>query len=633
MKNYTTLPYAAAKPGQGGRRLPVGAELVPGGASFRVWAPGRKTVRVAVESGGEHTLTHTLTPEANGYFSVTVPDLGAGARYGIRLDDDAHVYPDPASRYQPDGPHGLSQIADPVAFAWSDGGWRGVTLRGQVLYEMHVGTFTPEGTWRSAIAHLPKLKHVGVTVIEMMPIAEFPGRFGWGYDGVDLFAPTRLYGEPDDLRRFVDAAHGIGLGVILDVVYNHFGPDGCYLKQFTPSYFTDRYSNEWGEAINFDGDHAAGVRDFIVANAFYWIDEFHFDGLRLDATQSIFDSSERHILAEIGDAARRAAAGRDVIVVAENEPQETRIVRPRERGGFGLDALWNDDLHHSAMVALTGRNPAYYHDHKGRPQEFISAAKYGYLYQGQYYAWQSQSRGTPALDLAPAHFVQFVQNHDQVANSPHGERFHEVTTPGRARAMTALMALLPGTPMLFQGQEFWSSSRFLYFADHNPELAQLVTKGRREFLSQFPGIAELGDRLADPSDPRSFERSRLDWSEWEEHGEIVAMHRDLFAMRRDDPAFARQARGAVDGAVLADECFLLRFFGEDGDDRLLLVNFGLEFRADAVPEPLLAPPAGKAWRRIWSSEDPKYGGCGTPDFFTPKGYHVIGHSAQVLAPA
>jgi maltooligosyltrehalose trehalohydrolase len=508
-----------------------------------------------------------------------------------------------------------------------------VSLKGQVLYELHVGTFTPEGTWAAAADKLPLLKDVGVTVVEMMPVNEFPGRFGWGYDGVDLFAPTRLYGAPDDLRRFIDAAHGLGLGVILDVVYNHLGPDGNYLACFAKDYFSDRYENEWGEAINFDGDNAGPVRVFFIANAAYWIDEFHFDGLRLDATQSIFDASGAHVIAEMARAARAAAGGRSILMIGENEPQHTRLVRPPGCGGHGLDALWNDDFHHSAMVALTGRNEAYYEDHEGAPQEFIAAAKYGYLFQGQFYAHQGKRRGTPGFDLSPAAFVAFTQNHDQVANSAGGLRLHQLTSPGRLRAMTALMLLMPCTPMLFQGQEFAASTPFLYFADHKPDLARLVREGRNEFVSQFPSIASepMRRRLADPSAAATFEACKLDWSEFGGHKEAVALHRHLLRLRREDPVFSRQERGGVDGAVLGPEAFVLRFFGVGGDDRLLFVNLGRDLNRRSIPDPLVAPPEGRAWRLLWSSEHPDYGGAGTPDPETRERWRIPGHAAVVLA--
>lgn len=614
----------------GARHFPVGAEtLTGGGVHFRVWAPTRRKVEVVFEDGGRAS---PLQSEADGYFSGTVAEAAAGTCYRFRLDDEAPLYPDPVSRFQPDGPHGPSQVVDPGRFRWTDQGWRGVGRDGQVLYEMHIGTFTPEGTWEAAIPELPELARLGITVLEVMPVSDFPGKFGWGYDGVNLFAPTRLYGTPDNFRRFVDAAHAAGLGVILDVVYNHFGPDGNYLKPFTKDYFTDRYANEWGEAINFDGANAGPVREFFVSNAAYWIEEYHLDGLRLDATQQIFDASPEHILAAIARQVRAAARGRATLLVGENEPQESRLVRPVDRGGYGLDALWNDDFHHSATVALTGRNEAYYSDYLGNPQEFISAVKWGYLYQGQRYFWQKKRRGSPSLDLDPGCFVAFIQNHDQVANSAHGLRCHALTSPGRYRAMTALMLLAPATPMLFQGQEFASSSPFFYFADHNKELAKLVCKGRAEFLSQFPSIAcpDVQACLPNPADPHTFERCKLDLRERQGHAEVYALHGDLLRLRREEAAFRAQRRGGVDGAVLGPHAFVLRYFADSGD-RLLVVNLGRDLHLDPAPEPLLAPPReGIRWETLWSSEDPCYGGVGTPPLDTEDNWRIPGEAAVVL---
>jgi maltooligosyltrehalose trehalohydrolase len=575
-----------------------------------------------------------LAAEKEGYFAGHVLQAKAGTRYRYRLDGGPDLYPDPASRFQPEGPHGPSQVIAPGRFPWTDSGWRGVPLEGQVLYEMHVGTFTREGTWEAAAQELPELAALGVTVVEVMPVAEFPGRFGWGYDGVGLFAPTRLYGDPDDFRRFVDQAHAVGLGVILDVVYNHLGPDGNYLKQFAGDYFTDRYQNEWGEAINFDGPNCGPVREFFCANAGYWVDEFHLDGLRLDATPQIFDQSGEHILAQITRRVREAARGRATLIVAENEPQHTKLVRPLDQGGYGIDGLWNDDFHHSAMVALTGHNEAFYSDFLGHPQEFISAVKWGYLYQGQRYSWQKKRRGSPALDLAPARFVTYIQNHDQVANSGHGLRCHRLTSPGRYRAMTALLLLAPGTPMLFQGEEFAATSPFLFFADHQPHLVGLVRDGRAEFLSQFRSLAlpEMQARLADPADPFTFERCKLDFAERERNAEVYAMHRDLLRLRREDPAFRAQRPRGVDGAVLGPQAFVLRFFVDDGADRLLIVNFGRHLHLDPAPEPLLAPPEGSAWTIRWSSEDPRYGGTGTPALDSEENWRIPGEAAVVLLP-
>ena len=626
------------RPERGGaRRLPIGAEVMAGGGvHFRVWAPDHPGLTLVLDDDGSGRASEIrMEPEAGGYFSVLAPRARAGARYRFRVPG-GRLLQDPASRLQPEGPHGPSEVVDPSAFEWSDGSWPGVDLVGQVLYEMHVGTFTPAGTWEAASRQLDELRTAGITVVEMMPVADFPGRFGWGYDGVDFFAPTRLYGRPDDLRRFVDRAHAAGLGVVLDVVYNHVGPDGSCHKAFAADYFTDRYDNEWGEAINFDGPNAAGVREFYLANAAYWVSEFHFDGLRLDATQAIHDASPCHILGEISVAARAAARGRRVLLVAENESQDTRTVRPIAEGGYGLDAVWNDDYHHSALVALTGRNEAYYTDHLGGAQEFVSAAKYGYLYQGQRYAWQRKDRGTPTWGLAPAAFVTFIENHDQVANSGRGRRARQLTSPGRYRALTALTLLGPGTPMLFQGQEFGSSSPFLYFADQRGGLSGAIRAGRAEFLAQFPSLAgeAMQRQLADPGAVETFERCRLDFAERERHAPIYALHRDLLRLRREDSCFrAAQEPRRVDGAVLAPDALALRFFGPGGhhDDRLLLVNLGRDLPLRVAPEPLLAPPAGLRWEVLWSSEDAAYDGGGTPGIVTPDGLRIPGEAAVVLA--
>jgi maltooligosyltrehalose trehalohydrolase len=617
------------------RRLPIGAEYIGDGrAHVRLWAPAAKRVEF-VAQGSNATA---LDPEDDGYFSGIV-EATAGTRYQFRLDTADKLLPDPASRFQPEGPHGPSEIIDATTFQWTDDDWRGAKLEGQVLYEIHIGTFTPPGTWAAAESELAELRRVGITVIEVMPIAEFDGRFGWGYDGVDLFAPFHLYGRPDDFRRFVNAAHTCGIAVVLDVVYNHLGPAGNYLRMFAPSYFTDRYENEWGDAINFDGPDSAPVREFFEANARYWIDEFHLDGLRLDATQQIFDASAENIMARIGHSAREAARGRSILLIAENEPQDTRLVRSIEKGGYGLDALWNDDFHHSAMVALTSRAEAYYSDTYGEPQEFVSAAKYGYLYQGQRYHWQNQPRGTVALDIPPASFVAYLHNHDQVANSARGQRAHALTSPGRWRAMTALLLLGPWTPMLFQGQEFAASTPFLYFADFDRELLAAVRKGRAEFLRQFPSIVDFEDRaeLDDPGNVATFERCKLDLRERQTHAQMYAMHIDLLQMRRDDLAFHRQAPRGVDGAVLGLHLFALRFFARDHlddreDDRLLVVNLGADFSRNSFAEPLLAPPPERDWHVRWSSENPAYGGGGTPELWPHGVWRIPGESAIVLAP-
>jgi maltooligosyltrehalose trehalohydrolase len=614
------------------RRLPVGAEIAPeGGVHFRVWAP--RTARVEVELGDERIR---LDAEPHGYHSGLALAIRASARYAYRLDGGPAL-PDPASRFQPAGPHGPSEVVDPDAFPWTDHRWPGITREGQVVYEMHIGTFTTAGTWEAASRELPELARAGITVVEVLPVADFVGDFGWGYDGVNLFAPTRLYGRPDDFRAFVDRAHAVGLGVILDVVYNHLGPDGNYLGHFAPDYFSTRHRTDWGQAINFDGEGSGPVRELFVSNAGYWIEEFHLDGLRLDATQDIHDDSPEHVLTAIGRQARESAGRRSVFLVAENEPQDVKLVRAVAAGGCGLDALWNDDFHHSATVALTGRTEAYYSDYAGTPQELISAVKRGQLYQGQRYAWQGKQRGTPARDVAPTSFVNFIQNHDQVANSLAGLRCHRLTSPGRYRAMTALLLLGPATPMLFQGQEFAASSPFLYFADLPPELAKLARAGRAEFLAQFPSLAgaEAQAALPDPGDRLTFERSKLDLGERERHGPAYALHVDLLRLRREDPVFRTQRSGGVDGAVLGPEALVLRFFGAgvDPDDRLLCLNLGRDLALPTVAEPLLAPPSGSRWSLLWTSEAARYGGGGTPEFDPADGWVLPGHAALVFGPS
>ncbi|HEX3071944.1 MAG TPA: alpha-amylase family glycosyl hydrolase, partial [Thermoanaerobaculia bacterium] len=371
--------------------------------------------------------------------------------------------------------------------------------------------------------------------------------------------------------------------------------------------------NDWGESINFDGDGSAGVRELVSENAAMWIEEFHLDGLRLDATQSINDASDEHVLALIARKARAVAPNRSIFLVAENEPQDVALI-----DHYGLDALWNDDWHHSATVAATGRREAYYTDYFGTPQEFVSMAQFGFLYQGQRYSWQESARGTSSLHLGPEQFVCFTQNHDQVANSGRGERLQQLTSPGRFRALTALLLLGPNTPMLFQGQEFGATTPFLYFADHNPELASAVGKGRREFLAQFPSLLDLHGDFAPPESEETFVRCKLDDRERIANVEMIALHRDLLRLRGE-------MTGVVRGAVLAAEAFVLRF-----DHRLLIINLGREVRLDVVPEPLLAPPPKQRWELLWSSESPDYGGTGTPPLIED-GWCLPAHAAVLLA--
>jgi maltooligosyltrehalose trehalohydrolase len=525
-------------------------------------------------------------------------------------------------------------VVNPWTFPWRDQEWTGVEIAGQVIYELHIGAFTSAGTFDAAAQELSELKRIGVTLIEVMPVSDFPGRWNWGYDGVNLFAPTRNYGDADGLRRFVDAAHRLGLGVILDVVYNHLGPDGNCLNAFSDDYFTDRYTTDWGAAINYDGKNACEVREFFLGNACYWITEFHLDGLRLDATQDIHDKGPKHFLAELSQRVRALAEPRKVVLIAENEPQQVKCITPVDQGGYGLDAMWNDDFHHTAMTALTGRREAYYTDYRGQPQEFLSAIKRGFLYQGQRYHWQQKARGS-LVTHEPAHaFVIFTQNHDQVANSLHGERLTALTSPARYRAFTALMLLAPQTPLLFMGQEFGASQPFLYFADHrDATLIKSVYTGRKKFLAQFPSHASSAAQevISDPCAPTTFTCSKLDFSERTQHAALYQFHQDLLQLRRRDPLIARQDRTQLDGAVLGPEAFVLRFFGNhDETDRLLVVNLGSDFDYIPAPEPLLAPSSDETWRLVWSSEDPRYGGSGIITPARADGWRLLADSATLL---
>ena len=588
-----------------------------GTSTFRVWAPQAQRVEVIFADGGE---TLALAHEAGGYFSGAT--RGSSRLYKYRVDGQG-PWPDPCSRFQPQGVHGPSQIVAPDAFQWTDAQWRGVAIEGQAIYELHIGTFTPEGTFDAAARKLEHLRELGVTVLEIMPVAQCPGRWNWGYDGVQLFAPNHNYGDHEAFKRFVDRAHALGLAVILDVVYNHLGPDGNYLKCFSAHYFSRRYQTEWGEPFNLDDQHNHGAREFILGNACYWIREFHLDGFRLDATQSIFDSSPIHLLAELSQRARAAAHPRRIIIVAENEPQCSEHLRPIEAGGFGIDAMWNDDYHHSARVALTGSRDGYFHDYTGRSQEFLSCIRRGFLYQGQWYAWQKQPRGSPFRDRGAAACVVFLQNHDQVGNTFTGTRLQANCAPARYRALTALTLLAPQTPLLFMGQEFDARTPFMFFADHAENLSKQVHAGRRKFVSQFDAYADAQVQalIPDPRAERTFLDCKLDWDECERNVAALTLHRDLLRLRSTDPVISRQDVDAIDGVTLSEHALALRWFDANHGDRLLLVNLDQQLSSESFAEPLLAPPPGSGWQMSWSSESPAYAGQGS---FEPVADHGRG---------
>jgi maltooligosyltrehalose trehalohydrolase len=506
---------------------------------LRVWAPNAARLELAL--GDER---RPMTREDGGWWGGEWPDIGAGTDYAFSIDGGPPL-PDPRTRWQPHGVHGTSRVVDPDAYQWADDGWKPPALSDAVVYELHVGTFSPAGTFDGAIEHLPALAHLGITHVEVMPVNAFPGARGWGYDGVALFAPHEPYGGPEGFKRFVNACHGHGLAVILDVVYNHFGPDGNYLPQFGP-YLTDRYVTPWGDAVNLDGPGSDEVRRFFIDNACQWLDEYHVDGLRLDAVHAFVDLSAVHFLEELA-AEVRALSGRlrrQKVLIAESDLNDPRLLRPVDQGGYGLDAAWSDDFHHAVHVALTGERDGYYGDFDGLP-DIVRALERIYVYDWRYSPARDRRHGRPADGLAPDRFVVFAQNHDQVGNRAAGQRLAHLVTPDALRVAATLVLAGPFVPLLFQGEEWAASSPFLYFTDHvDRDLGAAVTEGRRR---EFAAFGWAPDAVPDPQDPGTFRRSILDRTEQDRspHREILEWHRRLVQLRRTLPGLRDGRRPAV----------------------------------------------------------------------------------------
>ena len=604
----------------------TGARLRGDGVQFRVWAPDATAASVSILGGAEVVLV----PRGEGFFEEFVPGIVCGQRYAFRLDGGPPL-PDLSSRWQPEGSDGVSEVRS-SAYAWTDQDWLGPSYLDPVIYELHVGTFTQEGTWSAARDRLNHLQALGITIIHLMPVATFQGQFGWGYDTTLPYAPHASYGTPDEMRSFVDRAHGLGIGVILDVVYNHVGM-GSYFDAYSPYYLTDRHSTEWGKTFNFDGEHSGPVREFITGNAAYWIGDFHLDGLRLDATQALFDISETHIIADIAAAARAAAGERSIYILAENQPQDKKLITRAAMGGYGLDALASDDFQHAVRVAATGHNDFYYRDYLGTPQELVSALKYGFLYQGQRSDMRNAVYGTDNLDTPANQIVHFLENHDQVANSAQGLRLSGLMSQSRLRAITALLLLGPQTPCLFQGQEFCATNPFLHFLGVTGDAARAVREGRMESLRNFPSVADpaMLECLPDPADSAAFAASKLDWAEAHSHSRMLSLHCDLIRIRRHSPAFSQRSRRQVDGAVVGDGALLMRYRTErTSEQKLLLCNLKRDLNIGVLAEPLLAPPGGRRWVIEWSSEHPDYGGAGRRPFDTDQFSILPADTAIVL---
>jgi maltooligosyltrehalose trehalohydrolase len=553
-------------------RPSLGAWIDDAGTHFRVWAPEATAVSVVVEGSGAR---RPLASEgASGYFAGVFRDLTAGTEYRYRLNE-GQAFPDPASRSQPHGVHGPSAVVDPRRFNWKAGGWTGIAPDRLVIYELHVGTFTPEGTFAGAADRLESLARLGITAIELMPVADFPGRRNWGYDGVSLFAPAHCYGSPDELRRLVDRAHGLGLAVVLDVVYNHLGPDGNYLPAFSRHYFTDRHHTPWGSALNLDQPRSREVRRFLIENACYWIHEFRLDGLRLDATHAIIDHGPRHLVAELAASVRASVNDRRVWICAEDHRNLVGHLKPESEGGWGLDAVWADDLHHQLHRRAAGDVEGYYADFDGTAEDIARTLRQGWFYTGQPSRRRGEPWGTHPEGITPERFVICLQNHDQVGNRALGDRLHHVVEPAMWRALSALLLFAPQTPLLFMGQEFAASTPFLYFTDHHHELGRDVTAGRRQEFQYFSAFADPEQREAipDPQAESTFRQSALRWQERDEPGQVhvLRLYEALLGLRA---TLVAADAGAVDAVAIDEHSLALTRTTRQGVPLTLVVYLG-----------------------------------------------------------
>jgi maltooligosyltrehalose trehalohydrolase len=593
-----------------GQSAPIGARVAEGGVEFRVWAPASEQVDVVIY-GPDAERVHPLAPEGGGYFGGHVEGAGAGTRYRFRLDA-RETYPDPASRSQPEGVHGPSEVVDPGSFRWTDQEWRGCSLADLVIYELHVGAFTPEGTFDGAIGKLDELVELGVTAIEIMPIANFPGGRNWGYDGVNLYAPATAYGGPEGFKRLVNAAHGAGLAVLLDVVYNHLGPEGNYLPAVTGGrIFTERHETPWGAAVNYDGADSGPVREFVIGNALYWVTEYHVDGLRLDATHAIIDDSPVHLLQELAERVH-AVEGPPRLLIAEDERNERRVVLPVEQGGYGLDGVWADDLHHQLRRHAAGDREGYFESYTGTATDVVTTLRKGWFYEGQLSPHSGEHRGTSAEGIPPMRFVHCLQNHDQVGNRAFGDRLTETVDLPVYRALSVLLLCSPYTPLLWMGQEWAASSPFQYFTEHPEELGRLVTEGRREEFGGFSAFQdpETRERIPDPQAPETFQNSKLRWEERDRppHDGALRLYRELLQLRRRHPSLRDRDRAGFAVAAIGDAAIAMLRRGEE--DLLVVLNFGGELSFDVSGLELPGVAEQGRWSVLLRSEEERFGGSG-----------------------
>jgi len=573
------------------------------GVRFTVWAPLARTVSIEVigreGASGEPIV---LEPVQDGLHTRHVAGIGAGTRYRVSVDGRG-PFPDPASRFQPEGVHGPSEVVDPASYRWSDSAWRGRPLDQLVLYEMHIGAFTPEGTFAAAIAKLPHLAALGVTAIEVMPLADFPGDRNWGYDGASLWAPARVYGRPEDFRRLVDAAHALGLAVHLDVVYNHLGPDGAYVVAVAPPLLDRGRRTEWGTGLNLDGEHSAGVREFLIRNAIHWVREYHLDGLRLDATPALVDRSPRHLVAELGARVRAAVAERPVVTIAEDVRNLSALVKPESSGGWAMDGVWSFDFHHQIHRLLTGQCDGYYVDFTDVIGDLATIARRGWLFAGQHSKYADEARGDDPAGIDPMRFVFYLQNHDEIGNRPLGERLHHLIEPAAHRAATTLLLVLPQTPLLFMGDEWAASSPFRFFTDHHEKLGARVAEGRTRDMGRFETFAAVA--APHPQHPDTFAASRLRWDEIEHphHTAMLALHRALLALRRSDPALRAGARSHIE--VLDPETLLVRR-DAPGATRVVVIRLRDAGMVSLDQVRALDDLSGARWEMALHTEQPEF---------------------------
>jgi maltooligosyltrehalose trehalohydrolase len=581
-------------------KLPFGAEPTPDGVRFRLWAPRANAVSVRLEEA--KPKTYRMTSEPGGWFSLTTDKARPGSLY--RYVVDGRAFPDPAARRQPEGVHGPSEVVDPLTYRWSDFGWRGRPWEEIVLYELHLGTFSATGDFGGAVQHLDHIVELGATAVELMPIAEFPGRRDWGYDGVLLYAPASQYGRPEALKDLVEACHVRGLAIFLDVVYNHFGPEGNYLPAIAPDFFTNRHQTPWGAAIDFSGPKSRPVRDFFISNALYWLEEFHFDGLRFDAVHAIYDDSEPDIIIEISEAVRDRIGGREIHLVLENDLNQTRYLR-RSRGRIDhYNAQWNDDLHHALHVLVTDDKSGYFGDYATEPAKHLGRAlAEGLAYQGEPSPFRDgKARGEPSSELPPTAFVSFLQNHDQVGNHPFGTRIAARADEAALHAAAAIVLLSPQIPLLFMGEEWASVRPFAFFCDFEPGLRESVREGRRREFAHFPAFADetAREKIPDPTASATFEMSRLDWTEpgKEAHSLWLTRYRRLLGIRASAIVPRLVGVPSFEGSyqVLGSKALSVQWQLGDGSRLLLLANFS--------DEPAPVPGDFATGETVYSSADP-----------------------------